>query len=147
MSVEAGQLGLWVLCASQIMTFLVMYRKLAGAPEKREISPSPLQVEEAPKYALRDHNHPQYITREDCRAVHLQAAQAESTKVEQIQRQIDHLAQDMKTTLSEHNKNAETRASSLHARIDPIAKMAQSTTDRLEDHFEDHRTGRFDNAG
>lgn len=147
MTSDATQLGIWVLAASQVMTGLVMLRKLSGGAERREISPQPLEVKPSPEYAPRLHEHPQYITRDDCHAAHQQASQAETAKIEQVQRQIDHLSQEMKTTLTDHNRQAEARSSSLHARIDPISKLAQSTTDRLNDHFEDHRNGRFDNAG
>ena len=146
MSVAANDLGTWLLAAGQVLTMLVMYRKLSGQTEKREIS-QPLVVKPDPEYAAKDHIHHQYITRDDCRAAHVQAAQAETGKFEAIQRQLDHMNNSFVLTLTRHNDQAEERAAKLHARIDPIAQLSQATNARFDDHIEDHRNGRFDNAG
>ena len=143
---EAANIGQWVMAASSVGTLLVVMLKLSGRSEKREITPSPLIVKPEPEYASKDHVHHQYITKEDCRAAHVQANQTESSKLEAIQRQLDHLGNTVTNTLNQHNQQAEERAAKLHDRIDPIATIAQSTSARLEDHFRDHRTGRVPNA-
>lgn len=147
MSADASQIGIWVSSATSILTLFMLMRKFSGQAERREITPQPLEVKPSPEYALRAHSHPEYITREDCHAAHMQASQTEASRIEQVQRQLDHFSNEMKATLQKHNESAESRASKLHSRIDPIAQLAQSTTDRLEDHFEDHRAGRLNHAG
>ena len=143
---EALNIGQWVMAASSVGTFLVVVLKLSGRPEKREITPSPLIVKPDPEYAPKDHTHIQYITKEDCRAAHVQAQQTETSKLEAIQRQLDHLGNTVTNTLNQHNQQAEDRAIKLHSRIDPLAVIAQSTSDRLDDHLENHRTGRTPHA-
>jgi hypothetical protein len=128
------------------LTGLVLLRKLSGQTEKREIN-QPLVVKPDPEYASKDHSHHQYITKEDCRAAHIQAGQAETGKFEAIQRQLDHMNNSFVATLARHNDQAEERAAKLHSRIDPIAQLSQATNARFDDHIEDHRNGRFDNAG
>lgn len=140
---DPAAVGTWVLVASQVLGFVWILVKLSGRSEKREITPSPLVVKPEPEYAERGHAHPEYISREECRTAHLAATQAETTKIEQVQRQLDFFIKDIKQALQKHNEQAEGRAAVLHARIDPISNLAQSTTDRLNDHFEDHRNGRF----
>jgi len=144
---EATNIGQWIITAGLIGNFILVWVKLSGKPEKRDLGPQPFRVSAEPEFAMKNHGHPDYISRADCRAMHIQAAQDGTGKIEQVQRQLDHLGTEIKGALSELSKDAETRASKLHARIDPISQLAQSTTDRLNDHFEDHRTGRVQNAG
>jgi hypothetical protein len=143
---EASNIGQWVMAASSVGTLLVVMLKLSGRSEKREITPSPLIIKPQTEYSPKDHIHPQYITREDCREAHQQASRLESTKLEAIQRQLDHLGNTVTNTLNQHNQQAEERANKLHARIDPISQIAQATSSRFDDHIEDHRAGRFSNA-
>ena len=143
---DSGNLNTWIPSAISVLTGLVLLRKLSGQTEKREIN-QPLVVKPDPEYASKDHSHHQYITKEDCRAAHIQAGQAETGKFEAIQRQLDHMNNSFVATLARHNDQAEERAAKLHSRIDPIAQLSQATNARFDDHIEDHRNGRFDNAG
>ncbi len=143
---DSGNLNTWIPSAISVLTGLVLLRKLSGQTEKREIN-QPLVVKPDPEYASKDHIHHQYITKEDCRSAHIQAGQAETSKFEAIQRQLDHMNNSFIQTLARHNDQAEERAAKLHSRIDPIAQLSQATNARFDDHIEDHRNGRFDNAG
>lgn len=143
---DSGNLNTWIPSAISVLTGLVLLRKLSGQTEKREIN-QPLVVKPDPEYAAKDHIHHQYITKEDCRAAHIQAGQAETGKFEAIQRQLDHMNNSFVQTLARHNDQAEERAAKLHARIDPIGELCGATNARFDDHIEDHRNGRFDNAG
>lgn len=103
---------------------------------KREITPQPLQVKAADTFALRDHSHSEYITRQDCITQH----KAEEIRLDRRFAEIRLDLFNITEKLDEHNKQAEARASSIHDRIDPIARETASTRDRLADHLQDHRS-------
>jgi len=144
---DSASIGTWILAGSQVLGFIWVLVKLSGRSERREITPSPLIVEPSPQYALKDHGHPEYIIREDCRSEHIKSDKAETRKFEEIQRHLDHLGNKIDATLTDHNRQAEERAAKIHSRIDPISELASATSARFDDHIEDHRNGRFDNAG
>jgi len=135
---EATSIGQWIIVAGIVGNFILVWVKLSGKPEKREIQ-QPLRVAEEPEYAPKNHEHPDYISRTECRLSHQQSSQDGTKKIEDVQRQLDHLGKELKAGISAIGKDAETRAAKLHARVDPIAQLAASTTDRLDDHLKDHR--------
>ena len=144
---EATNIGQWVIAAGVIGNMLLVWWKLSGRSETRDITPQPLMVKPSPEYAKVDHAHSQYITREECRIENSRQQEELAQRFTTITRQVEGLNNHITTGLEALNKKDEERASKLHSRIDPISQLAQSTTDRVNDHFEDHRNGRFDNAG
>lgn len=135
---DATQTGNWIQAGATVLGFMVLWMKLSGKGEKREIGPQPFQVEPAPRYAAEHHNHPEYITRADCREMHLGVRQVEGEKFEAIQRQLDHLGNRMDATLKEHNKDAEVRANAIHSRITDLIPTISAVEARLEDHINTH---------
>ena len=53
MNKEAYIIGLVVLALSNILSLGILAKKFMGAPEKREITPQPLQVEQIKEFATR----------------------------------------------------------------------------------------------
>ena len=121
----------------------IAYRNFSGKSQRREID-QPLEIRAAAEYARKDHQHTEYMMREDCHADHLRQRSELTEKFSVFAQQLEKLDATIAGGLTTINREAEARAATLHSRIDPIAKLAQSTTDRLEDHFNDHRSGRFD---
>ena len=131
MQPDSNTIGLWVMCAAVILNLVVTWRKASGQSEAREISPQPLRVREDLDPADREHEHPELITASQCRAEHEQDRRAISVAVSGIR--------DM---FEQHAKDAESRASKIHARIDPVAQEVTAVKARLNDHLEDHRAKR-----
>ena len=132
MQPDSNTLGLWVLSAVVVLQLIISWRKASGQSEAREISTQPLRVREDMDPADREHDHPELITATQCRQEHEQDRRALSVAVSGIR--------DM---FEQHAKDAETRASKIHGRIDPIAQEVTAVKARLNDHLEDHRAKRL----
>lgn len=143
---DASNIGNWVTAASAVGSMILVWWKLSGRSEAREITPQPLKVQAAEQFALREHEHPQYITREHCHAMHeearaaaLEDRHAVTRHVEGIQRQIDHLRNEIKQDLAAHNKEAIARSDAIHGRITALVPQIAANASRIDDHIEDHR--------
>lgn len=142
---DASAIGTWVLAAGVVISILLNFRKLSGRPEQREIQ-QPLEVRASAEYAPRTHEHPQYITRDDCKAMHTEARaatqqdrHAATAQFEGVQRQLDHLRAEIKQDLADHNKQAIERSDAIHGRISALIPQIATAQSRIDDHLEDHR--------
>jgi hypothetical protein len=125
---------------------ITLWRNVSGKSQKRELN-QPLTVEAAKEFAEKNHDHPQYMTRRECPERHAEDERRLKQQTDEIKTSLAGISQKLSEGMEKLNTKDEERAAKLHARIDPISKLAQSTTDRLNDHFEDHRNGRMDHAG
>ena len=125
---------------------ITLWRNMSGKSQKRELD-QPLTVKAASEYAEKNHDHPQYILRKECPDRHAEDERRLKQQTDEIKASLTGISLKLSEGMEKLNTKDEERAAKLHARIDPISKLAQSTTDRLNDHFEDHRNGRMDHAG
>lgn len=111
------------------------WRNLSGKAQKRELD-QPLTVKEAEQYAGRNHQHNEYLLREDCVARHAQ-------EDARLQRQLTEFKSSitlMSTKMDDHNNEAERRARRLHERVDPIGSQLAAVKLVMDNHLEDHRS-------
>lgn len=135
---EDANIGEWIRAAATVLGFLLLWLKLSGRSEKREIQ-SPLIVQASEHYAPVGHEHPQYMTKSDCRQSHQDSRIAESEKFAHIHRQLESFGIKLDGALAEHNKLAESRANAIHGRISDLIPSIASVEGRLDDHIENHR--------
>ncbi len=135
---DASNIGMWILAAGVIGNTLMVWLKLSGRSEKREIQ-SPLIVQASEHYAPVGHEHPQYMTKADCRQSHQDSRITESEKFAHIHRQLESFGLKLDGALAEHNKLAESRANAIHGRISDLIPSIASVEGRLDDHIENHR--------
>lgn len=135
---EASNIGMWIIAAGLIGNTLMVWIKLSGRTEKREIQ-SPLIVQGAEHYAPAIHEHPQYMTKADCRQSHQDQRGADAERFAHIHHQLDSFILKLDGSLAEHNKLAEGRANALHSRITDLVPSIASVEARLDDHIENHR--------
>lgn len=75
---------------------------------------------------------PNLQTLPNCQSIHKALA-------DHLDARFDKLSTEIKTL----GTAAETRASRIHSRIDPLAEQTSSNRDTLSNHLEDHRAGRL----
>lgn len=136
--IDDANIGMWLLAAGQVGTVILTWAKLSGRSEKREIQ-QPLVVKASSEFASKDHTHPDYMTKGDCRQFHVDARAADEDQKSVMRRQLDHFGLKLDTALAEHNRHAEERANAIHGRISSLIPNIAAVEARLEDHIEDHR--------
>jgi hypothetical protein len=100
---------------------VVVYRKLCGAAEKRQIEPQPLVV--------RKDLEP--ISREDCVRQH----QAEERFMAARFTAIENRLTELTASLERRNEAGEERASGIHKRVDAVAADLAETKGILAEHI------------
>jgi hypothetical protein len=133
----AREIGVWVLVAIAILPAVKTVIDWARGTPKRDIGPQPIQVQEALRYAPAQHEHPQYMLREDCREAHKLESKRITAEFESVQRQIDHLGNKLDTTLTQHNVEAEARAGKLHGRIDVLVERVGTLSGTMSNHIQE----------
>jgi hypothetical protein len=133
----AREVGVWVLVAIAILPAVKTVIDWARGTPRRDIGPLPLQVQEAPRFAPATHNHPEYMSRLECREAHKQESNRITAEFEATQRQIDHLGNKLDTTLREHNADAEARAGKLHGRIDALVEKVGTLSGTVANHIQE----------
>lgn len=117
-----NDIGLVLVALVQILSFGVLWRKLSGAPESREISPQPLEVKPAAEY----------MTRQSCREMHTQTERFESEKFGAIEKQLS----AMTAALERRNTEGEARASKIHSRIDAVVEAVAEVRGQVNNHIQ-----------
>lgn len=117
-----NDIGLVLVALIQIGSLIVMWRKLSGAPESREITPQPLEVKPAADY----------MTRDACRQMHAQTERWESEKFAALERQLSSLT----SALERRNSEGESRASKIHARIDSVVESVSEIRGQVNNHIQ-----------
>jgi len=149
---DAQSIGYFVMAATQLLTLIVLGKKLFGKAECREIAPQPLKVrpdlDPADRFAPRVHAHPEYLSRADHEKLcagrideSRHAIKHATLDREAIQRQIDALSNLFQTSIKELNKNDETRASLIHQRINGVSEPLNQLVGRFENHMLFHGKG------
>lgn len=118
------------------------WRNLSGKAQKRELD-QPLEVSAAPEYARKDHVHLEYLLREDCQKRHADDERRMKDQTSEIKASLFELGKK----LDAHNANAESRASKLHERIDPLSIRIGEVDRTVDNHLKDHRSGSLNHAG
>jgi hypothetical protein len=106
---------------------VVVYRKLSGQAEKREIAPQPLQVEATPSL----------ITRGDCERQHKAEERFMASRFSALEGRII----DLTTSLERRNAEGEMRASGIHKRVDAVASDLAAVKGTLTEHIAHGRHG------
>jgi hypothetical protein len=109
-------IGFTVLALVQVLNLILMFRKVAGASEKREITALP----------------PNYMTEARCREQHAQAERFEAAQFDGIRKSIEDLA----ASLDRRNAEGEKRASQLHVRIDGVVAQVSELRGQVNNHIE-----------
>lgn len=99
-----------------------------------------VQVDE--EYALKSHEHADYLTRGEWREACIRQHAEESTRLNRIESKLDSVPMVVSDSFKELETKAEARASKLHERIGPIAEKTVSIRDALDRHLDDHRAGK-----
>ncbi|NCC50916.1 MAG: hypothetical protein EOM20_06825 [Spartobacteria bacterium] len=102
------------------------------------------------QFAAVNHEHHEYATisyvdgiRVTCR----DERKALLAKDDLLIEQMHELQKDMTQGFRDLNQLAEIRSAKIHNRINPMSQEIRSNSDALSNHLEDHRSGRYDNAG
>jgi hypothetical protein len=119
---EPALIGILILGLTQVGTFVLTMRKVAGISETRRIEPSPLEVKPSPEY----------MTRSDCARMHEQNERFEKQRFDVIERRIAELT----SALERRNQEGEGRASRIHSRVDEVAKDVCRLDGTLTNHIE-----------
>lgn len=131
---DATNIGMWILAASAIGNTLLIWIKLSGRSEKREIQ-QPLEIKAHEQFAPLAHQHHEYMTKADCRQFHSDTRASDAERFAHIHRQLESFGLKLDGSLAEHNKNAEARASSIHGRITDLIPSISTVAARLDEHI------------
>lgn len=105
----------------------LLYRKLCGPGEVRQIAPQPLAVTAAPEY----------MTTARCKQMHEQTEKFESTQFEAIKKELS----DLRAALDRRNDQGEERARLLHERVNTVASALEHTRGQMKEHIEHGKHG------
>jgi hypothetical protein len=108
MQVSAADVGLWI----GVVVFLIPAIKVVVdwiRPQSRRIEPQPLRVEAQPQYALANHTHAELQDEARCRETHAELSRTLAATVSEI-----------RESLTEHDRKAESRASDTHERVNNL---------------------------
>lgn len=127
-----------ILLLSVVSAVVTIWDKLRAKP--------PLHKQ----FAALNHEHHDYATisyvdgiRTTCR----EERKALLAKDDMLIDQLNDLQANMSQGFRELNQLAEIRSAKVHNRINPMAEEIRSNADALSNHLEDHRSGRYVNAG
>lgn len=134
---DAANIGVWVMAGSQVLGFIWVLVKLSGRAEKREIQ-QPLEVKAHEAFAPLHHQHPEYMTKADCRQFHMDQRTADAERFSHIHHQLEAFGVRLEGSLAEHNKKAEERSNALHSRITDLVPAIARNESRLDDHIRQH---------
>jgi len=118
MEPSATFVGMVVLALVQILQLVLVFKKISGASERREITALPVA----------------YMTEARCRELHQQSERCEATRFDTLQSAIENLA----ASLDRRNAEGEKRASQIHVRIDGVAAQVSELRGQVNNHIE-HR--------
>ena len=119
---EPTVIGILVLAGTQIMQFGLLWRKMSGVAEKREITPQPLVVQAATEHAPRDHTHAHYQTISDCKAMHTCEKDNATRSEMQLSGRIEQLRLEIKSDIK-----------GLHARTDDVLREVSALSGRIDE--------------
>jgi hypothetical protein len=114
-------LGMLVNGLLSVGGLVVVYRKLCGAAEKRQIEPQPLLVRK----------DPEAVSPEDCARQH----QAEERFMAVRFTAIENRLAELTATLERRNEAGEERASGIHKRVDAVAADLAGVKGVLSEHI------------
>lgn len=138
-SSTALTIGFIVLGSVQVLNLLVLFLKLSGKPERREIFPSPLSVrndvDPNEKFAQADHEHSDLLSRTD----HEKLCEHRTRETVRVERSIEDLRETIIEFQKESTAREEARTRRLHERIDAFAQPLNQLIGRFENHMEYHR--------
>jgi hypothetical protein len=134
---EAANIGMWMMAASLIGNTILVWVKLSGRSERREIQ-QPLEVKAHEKFAPLDHHHSEYMTKADCRQFHLDQRASDAERFAHIHHQLEAFGLRLEGALAEHNKQADERANAIHGRITALVPSIAKVEGRLDDHLRQH---------
>jgi hypothetical protein len=132
---EASNIGEWVIAAGIIGNLVLVWWKLSGRKESRDITPQPLEVKASAEYARAEHTHDQYVLRDDDIRRHTDEERRLNHRFGRIN---DHLTA-IGAKIDRHAVAAEERASRVHNRIDQVEKASERAGVSIENHLSDHR--------
>lgn len=97
------------------------------------------------QFAPREHKHAEYVKKEDCEKHIEQLATESRHKVkhdtinrEALQRQVDHLSQNISSQFRRMEERNEERASLVHTRINGISEPLNQLVGKFENHIQEH---------
>lgn len=129
MDQSATFIGIVLLALTQIGTFILTMRKVAGVSETRRIEPQPLEVRAAADY----------MTRGDCTRMHNQNALLETQRFDAIEKQLrtfEARIAELTAALERRNQEGEARASRIHVRVDSATKEIAELRGQVVNHIE-----------
>lgn len=133
---DAQAIGSLVLAATQLLTLVVLFRKLSGK-ETREITPQPLSVRQdldnADRFASKAHDHLALLSKDEHEKIC-------GERKKDMDRN-NHALDGLKQAVNDMEKGNEDRARRIHARIDSLITPLHQLIGKVENHIAEHKKG------
>jgi len=134
---DTSAIGYIVVGLTQLLTLVLLYKKITATSERRDITPQPFRVREDEhpdkKFAARGHDHPDLLTKTE----HEKLCRVRGDEITRIERSMAGVSKSLRAIESA----AENRARRLHERIDNIVTPLNQLIGKVENQSEAIRKG------